>query len=89
MACIGFLDYRHKIRCPVFDVENCPTPLTPPLCPLKENLFKRPCLRYKCNTTAIPSVQVVHEGDFQVIFFCLINAVGIQIPYTFFKVVQK
>ena len=48
--CSGYLDYGKKKKCEVYDLTNCLTPHLPPMCPVKEVLFKRPCYRYRCRT---------------------------------------
>ena len=46
--CSGYLDYGKKKKCEVYDLTNCLTPHLPPICPVKEVAFKRPCYRYRC-----------------------------------------
>ena len=46
--CSGYLDYGKKKKCEVYDLQNCVTPHLPPICPVKEVIFKRPCYRYRC-----------------------------------------
>ena len=46
--CSGYLDYGKKKKCEIYDLANCVTPHLPPICPVKEVAFKRPCYRYRC-----------------------------------------
>ena len=50
MTCSTYTDYSARRNCPLYDLDNCPTPDAPILCPLLENSPRSPCVRYICST---------------------------------------
>ena len=52
MTCSTYTDYSARKNCPLYDLDNCPTPQAPILCPLLENVPRSPCIRYICSTEA-------------------------------------
>ena len=46
---------RFVRQCKIFDVKNCPTPETPPLCPLKTVRAQYGCLLFNCTQDESPS----------------------------------
>ena len=50
IACSSYIDYSTRRNCPLYNIDNCPTPETPILCPMIENEPRSPCTRFICST---------------------------------------
>ena len=55
ISCSSYIDYSTRRNCPLYNIDSCPTPDTPILCPMIENVPRSPCTRFICSSEA-------HEG---------------------------
>ena len=59
ITCSSYIDYSTRRNCPLYNVDRCPTPDTPILCPMIDNEPRSPCTRFICSTETQFSSEVV------------------------------
>ena len=59
ITCSSYIDYSARRNCPIYNIDRCPTPDTPILCPMIDNEPRSPCTRFICSTETQFSPDVV------------------------------